>query len=428
MTMITFLRSVSLKPLAGSLAFSLIAGLSSPAFADQVYGPVASKDTLGKIVNRFYVGPNRSTIQLMRDIVQKNPQAFINGDMNRLKLNALLTLPGDEWLVNEPRFRTPDEQAAALAISNSRRISDNVSKPATTDLAIEKMRSRLIFLEAERSSLIRQVAELERETERLEAVIKQLEINSRESDEQLRTLDLEISRLTKLLETKQGVPLASGEVMQLSALQERLEAVQNETLSLRRELSKANTELANNAFLKQQADETINKLTQENRQLHHLLQDTQPGVNYFGEKSEAYQLSFFGGKLQFPLWMAIVGGALLSIMLIALLATRRKNRPPEPDLRDVFNDTVPAAPANYNDLLSGNSTPIDPEINPEAPEENVFKMFDEGSLEVELKLDMAQAYLEVSDFESARNILEEVMETGSEMQQRKAARLLKQAA
>ncbi|WP_022951642.1 FimV/HubP family polar landmark protein [Leucothrix mucor] len=425
MTMITSLQNISLKPLASGLAFALIAGLSSPAFADQVYGPVASKDTLGKIVNRFYVGPNRSTIQLMRDIVQKNPQAFISGNMNRLKLNALLTLPGDEWLVNEPRFRTPGAQAAAVAIANSRSIPVSIAKTVSADLPTDKMRSRLVFLEAERSSLISQVAELERETERLEAVIKQLEINSRASDEQLRALDIEISRLTKLLEGKQGVPLASGEVMQLSALQDRLEAVQNETQSLRRELSKANTELANNAFLKQQADETITKLTQENRQLHHLLQDTQPGVNYFGEKSEEYQLSFFDGKLQFPLWMAIVGGALLSVMMITLLATRRKNRSPEPEPTDALNDSTPA---NYNDLLSGHTDHIDPEINPEIPEENVFKMFDEGSLEVELKLDMAEAYLEVSDFDSARNILEEVMETGSEMQQRKAARLLKQAA
>lgn len=425
MTTPSSFRYFSLKPLASSLAFALIAGLSSPAFADQVYGPVASKDTLGKIVNRFYVGPNRGTIQLMRDIVQKNPQAFINGDMNRLKLNALLSLPGDEWLVNEASFRRPGQQAAATAIANSRSLPVSSAKPASTaDLPTDKMRSRLIFLEAERTSLISQVAELERETERLEGVIKQLEINSRTSDEQLRTLDLEIARLTTLLEAKQGVPLASGEVMQLSALQERLEAVQNETLSLRRELSKANTELANNAFLKQQADETITKLTQENRQLHHLLQDTQPGVNYFGEKSDDYTLSFFDGKLQFPLWMAIVGGTLLSVMLVALLATRRKIRAPEPEPSDI---PIDAMPTNYKDLLSGNQQVPD-STNTDAVEENVFKMFDDGSLEGDLKLDMAEAYLEVADFESARNILEEIMETGNEMQQRKAARLLKQAA
>ena len=427
MTTPSSFRNYSLKPLVSGLAFALMAGLSSPAFADQVYGPVASKDTLGKIVNRFYVGPSRGTIQLMRDIVQKNPQAFIDGDMNRLKLNALLTLPGDEWLVNEASFRRPDQQVAKAVIANSRSLPVSVAKPASTaDVATDKMRSRLIFLEAERTSLISQVAELERETERLEAVIKQLEINSRASDEQLRTLDVEISRLTKLLEAKQGVPLASGEVMQLSALQERLEAVQNETLSLRSELSKAKTELANNAFLKQQTDETITRLTQENRQLHHLLQDTQPGVNYFGEKSDDYTLSFFDGKLQFPLWMAIVGGTLLSVMMVAVLATRRKTRAPEPEPDDT---PVDAMPTNYKDLLSGNQQALDSTSTySDTPEENVFKMFDDGSLEGDLKLDMAEAYLEVADFNSARNILEEIMENGSEMQQRRAARLLKQAA
>lgn len=428
MTVVTSLKKNSFKPLIGGLAFAIMANLSSPVFADQVYGPVVSKDTLGKIVNRFYVGSNRGTLQLMRDIVQKNPQAFINGNMNLLKLNAVLTLPGDEWLVNEASFLNPDKTTVTAAIANSHRIAPktvNDSTDSATNLPTDKMRSRLVFLEAERLSLIRQVAELERETVRLEAVIKQLEINSRESDEQLRALDTEITRLTKLLEAKQGLPLASGEVMQLSALQERLEAVQNETSELRRELSKANTELANNAFLKKQADETIEKLTQENRQLHHLLQDAQPGVNYFGEKSDDYQLSFFGGKINFPLWMAIVGGALLSIMMIALLATRRKSRTPEPEQP---SDERQSPIFGYSDLLSGDSRRDLVPTEPVTPEENVFKMFDEGPLEVDLKLDMAQAYLEVSDFESARNILDEVMETGSEQQQRKAARLLKQAA
>ena len=62
------------------------------------------------------------------------------------------------------------------------------------------------------------------------------------------------------------------------------------------------------------------------------------------------------------------------------------------------------------------------------PEENVYKMFDEGSLEMDLKLDMAKAYLEVSDFERAKAVLEEVLEGGSELQQRQANRLMTQAA
>ena len=47
---------------------------------------------------------------------------------------------------------------------------------------------------------------------------------------------------------------------------------------------------------------------------------------------------------------------------------------------------------------------------------------------MDLKLDMAKAYLEMSDLESARAVLEEVIEGGSELQKRQANRLMKQAA
>ncbi|PID46128.1 MAG: hypothetical protein CSB47_05320 [Proteobacteria bacterium] len=408
-----------------ALVVSTTLGLAAPASADVIYGPVQSRDTLGKIVNRFYVGPNRSTLQLMKAIVAANPSAFVRGDMNLLKRDALLVLPGNDWLVNEPRFRTPKNVAAP---QHSTDASTDVAVANLPDRTPQQMQDRIIFLEAERSSLISQVEVLKRETATLEKKIRQLELDSQKSDEQLLILDKEVIRLTKLLDNQSK--LVNGEVSssELLELQEKLRAVQQETVSLKEELSKAQTELSNNIFLRAQADQTIARLTQENRQLQHVLQESQPGIHYFGETSESPQLSLFGGKLNLPIWLMVLAGALFSLVMVALLATRRKrsgavNTPdPEPQAADQENGL---------DLLL--ETPVAEEERSFAqlahhPEENVFKMFDEGTLEVDLKLDMAEAYLEVADFESAKSVLREVIADGSELQRRKANRLMQQAA
>ena len=404
---------------------SLLLGMPVTAHADVTYGPVQSKDTLGKIVNRFYSGTNRSTISLMKTIVANNPQAFVRGNMNRLKKDALLLLPGNEWLVNDSRFVTSDSK---VVVPNK----EQVAVPVTSDRQLsnrspQQIQDRIVFLEAERLSLISQVEGLKRDTSRLEAKIKQLESQSGSSDDQLRVLDREIIRLTKLLQGKGSAVVSQADLSQLSVLQEKLQSVQQETEQLRGELSKAQTALNNNSFLESQAAQAIAQLTQENSQLQHLLKESQPGVHYFGETPDSYQLSLLGGKLHFPLWMIILGGTVFSLVIIALLATRRTKRSGHAIPKQAEQIVTVGT---YDSLLE---TPEDDEERGFAqasnrPEENVFKMFDEGTLEMDLKLDMAEAYLQVSEFESAKSVLQEVMDGGSELQQRKAARLLQQAA
>lgn len=418
---------------------SVLLNISVTAYADVTYGPVQSRDTLGKIVNRFYSGANRSMISLMKTIVANNPQAFVRGNMNLLKKDALLVLPGNEWLVNDSRFvsggsapEIAQQRVSPQAVSTPELLSDARDVPVRSP---QQMQDRIIFLEAERISLISQVEELKRDTVRLEAKIKQLESQSGNSDDQLRVLDREIIRLTELLNAKgtsaETVVVSQADLSQLSQLQEKLESVQRETESLRGELSKAKTELSNNTFLKSQADQTIAQLTQENSQLQHLLKESQPGVHYFGETNNSSQLSFLGGKLNLPSWVAILGGALFSLIMISLLATRRGKRNPDPEVVEQVLEKVPPVDINtYDTLLESSDDELERGFaqTSNRPEENVFKMFDEGSLEMDLKLDMAEAYLQVSDFESAKAVLQEVMEGGSELQQRKATRLLKKAA
>ena len=289
------------------------------------------------------------------------------------------------------------------------------------------MKGRIVFLDAERSSLIKEVGNLKRETQRLEQKVLKLEADSKQSDEQLRILDAEIIRLTEVMKTNES-KLSRTDLNQLVVLQEKLRLVQEETNSLRAELANTKSTLSKNGNNSKNANQTIALLTEENQKLQKLLQDTQPGVNFYNDSTNESSISLLSGKFQLPVGMAVVGGALLALMLTALIATRRKKKSPSDLSResgiDPFEENT-----NFTTLLeTENYESRVMDLSDSKPEENVFKMFDEGTLEMDLKLDMAEAYLEVSDFTSARSILEEVLQGGSELQKRKANRLIKKAA
>ncbi len=396
--------------------------ISKPSIADSVYGPVKANDTLSKILNRLYTGPKSSQLVMMNQIVAANPSSFLNGNMNLLKLNSSLVLPGDRW-----NNITQDRVSVSPPKKQNELLNDLIDRSAP-ELTVEQMKGRIVFLDAERSSLIEEVGNLKRETQRLEQKVLKLEAESKQSDEQLRILDAEIIRLTQVMKTNEPKLIKTEDLNQLVVLQEKLRLVEEETNALRAELANTKSTLSNNDNNSKQANQTIALLTEENQKLQKLLQDTQPGVNFYNDSSNESTISLLSGKFQLPVGMAVVGGALLMLMLTTLIATRRKKKSskdlPKGSGIDPFDENNNFSnlleTENYEGKLAAQS-----DIH---PEENVFKMFDEGTLEMDLKLDMAEAYLEVSDFASARSILEEVIEGGSELQKRKANRLIKKAA
>ena len=396
--------------------------ISKPSIADSAYGPVKPNDTLSKILNRLYTGPKSSQLVMMKQIVAANPSSFLNGNMNLLKLNASLVLPGDRW-----NNITQDRVSGSPPKKQNELLNDLIDRSAP-ELTVEQMKGRIVFLDAERSSLIEEVGNLKRETQRLEQKVLKLEAESKQSDEQLRILDAEIIRLTQVMKTNEPKLIKTEDLNQLVVLQEKLRLVEEETNALRAELANTKSTLSNNDINSKQANQTIALLTEENQKLQKLLQDTQPGVNFYNDSSNESTISLLSGKFQLPVGMAVVGGALLMLMLTTLIATRRKKKSstdlPKGSGIDPFDENN-----NFSNLLETENYEGKLAAQSEKhPEENVFKMFDEGTLEMDLKLDMAEAYLEVSDFASARSILEEVIKGGSELQKRKANRLIKKAA
>ena len=63
------------------------------SFDGQNYGPVASGESLWLIAKKVSAGSNTNVGQLVDAIYRENPQAFIGGDKNRLRVGANLTIP-----------------------------------------------------------------------------------------------------------------------------------------------------------------------------------------------------------------------------------------------------------------------------------------------------------------------------------------------
>lgn len=415
-----------IKPIPLTILISLAMSTTS-AVADHSYGPVKPRDTLSKIINRHYTGSRASRKTIMKQIVANNPHAFTNGNMNFLKLNASLILPGNFWDKVSKSTETVKASTNSPSPNPSFVTTDSIDRSAP-ELTLEQMKGRIVFLDAERSSLIEQVAELKRETARLQKKVLRLESESQQSDEQLRILDAEIIRLTKLLKDgQQNNRTSTNALNQLTELQEKLKLAQAETNELRGELRATQDQLLNNSRSSQQTNQTIVQLSNENRRLQQKLQDIQPGVYYYNEDENNHSLSMLG-KFQLPTGLIVVGSALLALILIALLATRKKK--PAVVKQQAEGIDPFAEPHEYDALLETENSDDNRGFaqSHTQPEENVFKMFDEGSLEMDLKLDMAEAYLQVSDSNSARAILQEVIEGGSELQKRKATRLINRLA
>ncbi|HEX7026814.1 MAG TPA: hypothetical protein VF268_06205 [Gammaproteobacteria bacterium] len=86
-----------------SIAFMVCLGWAFNACAESIrvhvyplsqqYWDVRPGDTLGQIVESLVPADRNKQRYLMRDIVELNPDAFLDGDPNRLRANVRLWLP-----------------------------------------------------------------------------------------------------------------------------------------------------------------------------------------------------------------------------------------------------------------------------------------------------------------------------------------------
>jgi pilus assembly protein FimV len=182
------------------------------------YGPVKSSDTLWKIANSLRPDEGVTVNQMMVALLQANPQAFIDGDINRLKRGAVLRVP-------ERSVVTRLDAAAATAEVRQQmarwRQDQQPAEPAQSPQPTEQARLRVVapsgsggeqaassLTDRELEPTTEAVNQLQRELTLSEESVAGLQAENEELKAQLEALKQQVSSLERVvnLEAEQPLP------------------------------------------------------------------------------------------------------------------------------------------------------------------------------------------------------------------------------
>jgi len=96
---------------------------------------VRSGDSLSKIAASLLSGSNNSRQGMMKWLVQNNPKAFVNGDMNRLKAGALLSLPAGDGIDPASLAATPRQTVQRSSAANNKLVTSKKTETQAVDVS-----------------------------------------------------------------------------------------------------------------------------------------------------------------------------------------------------------------------------------------------------------------------------------------------------
>ncbi|WNF45486.1 FimV/HubP family polar landmark protein [Pseudomonas sp. SG20056] len=154
---------------------------------------VVSGDSLWKIATRLAVDAGQVAPQaLMNDIHALNPQAFINGDINRLRAGAQLLLPDSVVSASPSVADAPVAEAAAPA-GTTPEIAPIVSAELPTDPPAEQLIREQTRVEQELASQISETLQLQQSLAQLGLQVQQLQEQMEARDQQIAGLQAELA-------------------------------------------------------------------------------------------------------------------------------------------------------------------------------------------------------------------------------------------
>lgn len=155
---------------------------------------VVSGDSLWKIANRLIVdgGGQSSATALMDDLYALNPQAFINGDSNRLRAGARLLLPDSlASRAPAPLAEAVAEVASPAPVQAQTPPAGSVEQPL--DPAAELLTQEQTRVEQELASQIAETLQLQQSLAELGVQVQQLQSQMEVRDQQIAGLQAELA-------------------------------------------------------------------------------------------------------------------------------------------------------------------------------------------------------------------------------------------
>ena len=426
--------SKSISPLSLSLSLVLLAGSSNIAFADPLNEKVTARGNLSSIVDKNYPNSNLSKAQIMIAILAANPTAFKGGNINFMLRNKQLTLPSEDMVSS-----IPADNAANLLLRHNRFYKQgktgNLTPPtfinaAGNEKALEKLKNA-------HSEQTAKVEKLTGESKKLQDLVQKLEQEKEKRDRDLEELE---SKIESLKEASSNVGFGE-EAADTSASAQRLrdknEALQQRLVETRSELAENNrTTISLERRVMEMQNQKQEGLDQNNQQSPNLNMDAQPepqqadnfepvepmteivdapATDLNGNVVEPANSGSTGFDMSKLTWLlpliAIVVG--LGLLLMRLFR-KKKHTDLNLDEVDDYDFATPKMSAEQRNELSESELDLDLELNNTS----------DAPLEVSIKLDVARAYMEAEDNQSAYEMLHEVLIEGNEDQQLEAKMLL----
>lgn len=386
----------SRRLMSTATAVALWLSLSAVALAEDKTWEIKSGDSLGIVVSKEYAGyGNRRAI--MDAIFKASPDAFINNDINRLKIGKTLKLPAADSI---PDLKPPPA-------------------PTSNGAPDETFQKKLQELQAQRDELEETVKLLEDENAQLQELIQGYEEAKKTKDEELAKLEARIKELetsttsTVANESKPETTTQAPASGDMADLQKRLAELEGENIELQTQLETAKMDLADSQAQTEEIKTQLSDLQRQNDALNNDLQQARAAATV-AENNAA-------GASRLP-WILLGLMALLMLPLMWLLKRNRdepsittipappKPTPaPQPVPAPVTEATIPVTTAKK--LQADEQIEDIEETEPEDPDSD-------------LKLDIARAYLDLRNPEAAADMLKDVLEEGGTRQKREAREIL----
>jgi len=433
-----------------SLLLAFICALTlSLAQAEPRTIEVQPNDTLSEIVSTYYEVDANQRLRIMAYVLAQNPDAFSSNTMDSLRAGRSLTLPD---LQSIPNLQQADTSATIPTTTTSPRVNEQVAptpSPAAptepppvgeaeplldengqpVDMAameVDMLNQQLDALEAANTEIRTENKALKQEVAQLQAQVENNATNTANAPEPA-PADTE----PLLDENGQPIDMAAMEMdilnQQLDALEAANEEIRAENETLKQQLTTIPTETdepsantADIAALRNELSQTKQDLQAAERSLANtagLLKDQNQGL---------------------PWWL--LGLLLLALPVMWLLG--RKSRPNSaetpatalashahaPNVPLQLKEAPQALSADPTDTHAATTPPLDnaaalPTTPVQSDNANAVAANDD-TLEAALKLDIARAYLDLRDPQSAQPILQEVVAEGSQQQAQEAKEIL----
>ncbi len=357
------------------------------------------KDTLWGLAIENRVAPDVSSYQMMVAMYKKNPQAFLDGNINNLKAGVVLNLP------TEAEARAVSSQDAAVEVHRQTALWKQRKSPVTDKAPIDGTKKSLKSDaaaseeadEADKGQL--KVVTPAESVDKDDAALK--DQNNQVDDPEKQTL----IEKNELLENQLAVSSESLERLERDNvdLNDKLDAIQQQLDSLQRLIELKDQQLA-------ALQNEVNK---------------QPAVPV-EPPPPVVEKSLLDKILQTPEYLAGIGGGLIAALVGLWLMIRRKKKTEEAaEEEEFFAPVVDAKPepktAEVDDVSDELADVVAEETSQEANdnlEASDFDLDDLDDLNLDMDLDLDESFdndLEnISIDEVAKSPVEEVIEESDE--------------